>query len=183
MQNKGSLYVGTLLILSGIVFFVIEGAGRLLRPLGIPLGWQNLWPLLLLVVGLAFWLPIVIWWNRRGELAGMAVPASLFTVNGLILLYTSLTRRWGDWSYLWALEPMALGFSFLVLYYLTSRPAGLGVVGVAFIGVGAFFFLAFASAFGGLVGLIGPLLLIALGLLLLMRGRLFRSRGSRPEEL
>ena len=183
MQNKGSLYVGTMLILFGIVFLLIEGAGRTLRPLGIALGWHNLWPLLLLLAGLAFWLPLVFWWERRAHLSGLAVPGSLLTINGLILFYTSLTGRWGDWAFLWALEPMALGFSFLVLYYLTDRPKGLGVVGAAFVGVGAFFFLIFASAFGGLVGLIGPLLLIILGLVLLMRGRLFRGGGSRPEEL
>jgi hypothetical protein len=183
MQNKGSLYVGSLLILAGLVFLFISGAERLLRPLGISLGWHNLWPLLLLLAGLAFWLPIVIWWSRRGELAGLAVPASLFTANGLILLYTAVTRRWGDWTFLWALEPVALGLAFLLLYYLTDRPKGLWVVGAVFVGIGGFFFFVFASAFGGLAGLIAPLFLIALGLVLLMRGRLFRSGGARPEEL
>lgn len=183
MQNKGSLYVGSLLILAGLVFLFIGGAERLLRPLGISLGWHNLWPLLLLLVGLAFWLPLVIWWSRRAELAGLAVPASLFTVNGLILLYTAVTGRWGHWGFLWALEPMALGLSFLILYYLTGRPKGLGVVGAVFIGVGGFFFFVFGSAFSALADLIAPVFLIALGLVLLMRGRLFRSEGARPEEL
>jgi hypothetical protein len=182
MQNKGSLYVGVMLVLLGLVFFFIEGANRLLRPLGIPLGWNNLWPLLLLLVGLAFWLPIVIWWSRRSELAGLAVPASLFTVNGLILLYMAVTKDWQFWPF-WVLEPMALGLSFLILYYLTDRPKGLGIVGAAFIGVGGFFFLAIGSDFGGLMGFIGPLILIAVGLVLLMRGRFFRGGGARPEEL
>lgn len=175
MRNKGSLYVGLLLMLVGSVFSAIEVAARLLQPLGIPLGWHNLWPLLLLLVGAAFWLPLLVWWARRSELAGLAVPASLFTVNGLILLYTATTRRWEAWSYLWTLQPVALGLSFLVLYRLSGQPKPLAVVGAAFVGVGAFFFLVFASAYGGLVGIIGPLLLIALGLALMMRGRLFRG--------
>lgn len=182
MQNKGSLYVGLLLILVGSVFSAIEVASRLLRPLGIPLGWHNLWPLLLLLVGAAFWLPLLVWWERRRELAGLAVPASLVTVNGLILLYTATTGHWGAWSYLWTLQPVALGLAFLVLYYLSDQPKPLGVVGAAFIGAGAFLFMVFASAYGGLVGIIGPLLLIAVGLVLLMRGRLSHGDAARPHD-
>ncbi len=182
MQNKGSLYAGAMLILLGLVIFFIDGAGRLLAPWGIAVGWGNLWPLLLLLVGLAFWLPLVIWWSRRRQLAGLAVPASLFTANGLLLLYTALTHRWGDWTFLWALEPVALGFSFLVLYFLMDRPKGLGVVGAAFIGMGGFLFLLLATRSSGLARLITPLFLIAWGLVLLLRGSLFRSQAVPPEE-
>jgi hypothetical protein len=177
MQNKGSLYVGLLLILVGVMFLFIEGAARLLQPLGVRLGWSNLWPLLLILVGLAFWLPLLVWWNRRSELAGFAVPATLFTVNGLIMLYTAITGRWEAWAYLWTLEPIALGLSFLVLYYLTNRHRALAVVAAILIAIGGFFFLIFASAFGGMIAIIGPLFLIAAGLILLMRGRLARRDG------
>ncbi len=177
MQNKGSLYVGLLLILVGLMFLLIEGAGRLLGPLGVPLGWGNLWPLLLILAGLAFWLPLLVWWDRRSELAGLAVPATLFTINGLIMLYTAITGNWAAWAYLWTLQPIALGLSFLVLYYLTNHHRALAVVAVIFMAIGGFFFLIFASAFGGMVAILGPLLLIAAGLILLMRGRLLRRDG------
>ncbi len=180
MRNRGSLYVGLLLILVGLMFLFIEGAARTMQPLGVSLGWSNLWPLLLVMVGLAFWLPLFVWSERRSELAGLAIPATLFTANGLILLYTAITGNWAAWAYLWTLEPLALGLSFLVLYYLTNRHKALAVVAAFFIAVGGFLFLIFASAFGGMVAILVPLLLIAAGLILLLRGSLFR--GDRPPD-
>ena len=42
-------------------------------------------PVIILLVGAAFWLPIIIWWDRRANVAGLAVPA--------MILYCAAFRR------------------------------------------------------------------------------------------
>ncbi len=168
MRDRAALYVGILLIAFGGLFLLAQVSSTL--PLDIHLGWGTLWPFLILIVGLAFWLAIAVWWDKREQIVGLAMPGTIITTNGLILLYQNLTGDWASWAYLWPLEPVAVGIGLLSLYLLGNRPRGLlvaaGIVG----GVGLLFFVIFASAFGGLVGLLGPVVLILIGLLIAVRG-------------
>jgi hypothetical protein len=173
MKNRGALYVGLLLIVLGGFFFLAQTTGRL--PFGIHLGWR-LWPLLVVIVGFAFWLPLAIWWDKRREIAGLVVPGTIVAFNGLLLLYQSLSGNWASWSYAWALEPVSVALGLLFLYYLTNRDPGLLVAAAIVGGVGLVFFVIFASAFGGAIRFLGPLALIAVGLLVLL-GAL---KGHRP---
>ena len=171
VRHRTSLFIGVLLLALGAVFMIAsltQGMGGPLRRL---VGWGGLWPLFVLVAGAGFWLPILIWWDRREQVAGLVIPATVITVNGLLLLYQNLTGRWNTWAYAWALEPMAVGLGLYLLYLLTeSRTRGLliaaGIVG----GIGALFFVVFASAFGSAIGVLAPVLLILLGLLVILRG-------------
>lgn len=178
MRDRGSLYGGMLLLLLGGLFLLIQVADTFSGFLGIRLGWGNLWPLIILYLGLAFWLPLLIWWDGRAKIAGLVVPAAIVTTNGLILLYQSLSGDWGSWAYVWALEPASVGLGLLLLYFLTNRDRGLlvaaGIVG----GIGLFFFIIFASAFGGALRILGPLALISIGVFFLLRGAKERSGGD-----
>lgn len=181
MRDRGTLYVGILLVLLGALLFFVALSDSLLGPLGIRAGWGRLWPLLALYVGAAFWLPFALWWERRAQFAGLAVPGAIITANGLVLLYQSLTGDWGSWAYLWALEPVAVAAGLFLLYLLTGRPRGLlvavGIVG----GVGMLFLVLFAAAFGGALRYLVPVALVIVGALLFLRGIQERA-GRFPRE-
>ena len=181
MRDRGALYVGILLVLLGAIFFFVTLSDSLLGVLGIRAGWGRLWPLLVLYVGAAFWLPFVIWWERRAQFAGLAVPGAIVTVNGLLLLYQSLTGDWGSWAYLWALEPVAVAAGLFILYLLSGRPHGLlvavGIVG----GVGLLFLAIFGTTFGGGLRYLAPVALVVIGMLLMLRGVQERT-GPYPRE-
>ena len=181
MKNRGSLYTGIMLLGFGGLFLLAQVTQGIGSVLGIPLGWRALWPAIVLLVGVALWLPIIIWWDRRANVAGLAVPGTIVTMNGLILLYQNLTGDWGSWAYMWALEPIAIGLGLYLLYLLMDRSArGLlvaaGIVG----GIGLVFFLVLASVFGGWIRFLAPTVLIAIGLLVVMRGIQARGESDVP---
>jgi len=170
MRERGTLYAGVMLIAFGGLFLVAQVGGVLLRPLGVDAGWGALWPLIVLLVGFGFWLPLLIWWNERDRLAGFVIPGTIISMNGLILLYQNLTGDWESWSYLWTLEPFAVGVGLLLLYLIGPRERGL-LVGASVVGgVGVLFFVIFASVFGGVIRFLGPIVLVAVGALVLIEG-------------
>jgi hypothetical protein len=181
MRDRGALYVGILLLLLGLFFLFIEAAGSLLAPLGLRFGWAQAWPFIILFVGLAFWLPILIWWGQRENLSGLAVPGTIILTVGLILLYQNVTGDWRSWSYMWAFIPMSVGLGLLAIYGLGKREQGLLVAAGIVSGIGLVFFVIFASAFGGLIRLLGPAALILIGVFILMRGLQARAAGTRDE--
>ncbi len=167
MKNRGTLYIGILLIAFGGLFLVAE-LTRGLVFWRIPLGWQGLWPFTVLLLGLAFWLPLLVWWEKGQKLVGLVVPGTIILFNGLLLLYQNATGNWESWAYVWTLEPFAVGLGLLMLYALGERSSALlaaaGIVG----GVGLGLFVIFASIFGGWIQFLGPVVLITIGLLLLI---------------
>ena len=182
MRNRGSLYVGILLLAFGGVFLLAQLSSTLMGPLNIHLGWGRLWPLIILLVGVAFLVPILIWWNERHKIIGLAVPGTIITVNGLILLYQALSGDWSSWAYLWTLEPISVGLGLLAMYALGLKDRGL-LIGAAIVGgIGLFFFVIFSSLFGGWLKFLVPVVLIVVGLVLLMRGFQDRAHEDGPRE-
>lgn len=177
MQKRGTLYVGILLIAFGGLFLVSQAGEALLAPFDIYAGLGVTWPLIIVLVGLSFMLPLVVWWDRREKIIGLVMPGTIILTNGLILLYQSVTGDWESWQYLWSLEPLSVGVGLLLMYLLGEQKRGLlvaaGIVG----GIGALFFIAFASAFGGILfRLIGPAALILAGALFLTKAARLRGR-------
>ncbi|MGI6381028.1 MAG: hypothetical protein ACOX2R_09730 [Anaerolineae bacterium] len=171
MRHKGSVYVGTMLVLLGIFFALAQNGGALVRLVTrFDSGWGAFWPLIIVLAGVAFLLPILVWWERRKELAGMAVPGIILLVNGLMLQVQNLTGWWHSWAYTWALEPVAVGLGLLAMYFLGHRSDGLLVAASIVGGSGLLFFMIFASAFGGIFRWVGPLALIGVGALVILRG-------------
>jgi hypothetical protein len=99
-----------------------------------------------------------------------------------IRLYQSLTGDWASWAYLWAFEPLSVGLGLLALYALGDRDKGLLVASAIVGGIGLVFFIIFASAFGGLIRILGPVALILIGILFLVRGARERVAEEIPEE-
>jgi hypothetical protein len=172
------LYVGILLIAFGAVFLLAQAGGLLLAPFGIRFGWGTVWPLFVLLAGLAFWLPIFVWWERHEKIAGLAVPGTIIVVNGLLLLYQNLTGDWNSWEYAWALEPLSVGLGLFMLYLLGNQNRGLLTASGIVAGIGMVFFIIFASIFGGAIRIVGPAALILAGVLLMLRGA--RRQPTEP---
>ncbi|HUV94780.1 MAG TPA: hypothetical protein VMX14_08140 [Anaerolineae bacterium] len=161
MKNRGTVYVGILLIAAGFLFLVAQMTGRWI-------GWAGIWPFLILLVGAAFWMPIFVWWERRQQLAGLAMPGTIIMTNGLILLFQNTTGLWGTWSYLWSLELIAVGLGLLALYVLGRRERGLLVAAAVVGGIGLTFFFIFATAFSRFFRLLGAVVLILTGVLMIL---------------
>jgi hypothetical protein len=179
MRNRGLLYVGILLVLFGGIFLVAQLGESVSDALGLRLGWEAMWPFLVLFVGLAFLLPLLIWSERRRELVGLVMPGSIITTNGLILLFQNTMRDFSGWAYLWPLELIAVAIGLLLLYLLGNHERGLlvatGIVG----GIGLVFLVVFSSAFGGgLLRFAAPLVLIGIGLFVV----LMSIKGRAPQE-
>jgi len=141
-----------------------------------------LWPLFIIVPGLAF-----LYFAATGgkKQSGLAVPGSLITGTGLILMVQSLTGHWASWAYAWTLYPVFLG---MALSYIGQRmgdnntyKTGQGFVkfgGAAFIVSALLFELVLFGGGGILGGLAVPLLLIAGGLFMMAN----RSNGKRKTD-
>lgn len=139
--------------------------------------WRYAWPLFVIIPGLAFFAGMLMIGSSAG---GLAIPGSIITTTGLILLYQNSFNHWESWAYAWALIfPTAVGLGLMIqgLWSGVEGPARVGkrmvVWGLALFVVGLVFFefVLNISGFGrGIVGSVaGPLLLILLGLYLMLR--------------
>lgn len=173
-QARVSALIGLLLIGLGVLFLV----GQVLH---INL-WAFFWPFFIIIPGLLFFVGMVMGGKPAGPLA---IPGSIVTMTGLLLLYQSITGHWESWAYAWALIfPTAVGIGLLI----NGVWSGVGklvesgkrwiTAGVTILVIGGVFFelLIFREGFGRLVW---PGILIALGLYLLVR----RSREAPPAEV
>lgn len=182
MENRGepgatrgnaNVVIGAILVGLGLLFFLEQ-------TLGLYLG-RYLWPFFVIVPGLAFFMAMVMSGRNGGPLA---IPGSIVTTVGLILLYQNSFNRWESWAYAWALIPVAVGVGLMIHGAWSDRP-GLREAGRRVAGVGVVLFLVFGAFFELALNLSGywdlsrwfwPLLLIALGVYLLLR------RGARSSE-
>lgn len=167
-RRRSSLAVGLLLILVGAWFVAMQ-----LVP-GLE-GWLNLevtWPLLIVGVGV---LLLVI--GLVTAVPGMAIPGCIVAGIGGILYWQSLTGNWGSWSYVWALIPGFAGVGAILSGLLEGRIAKGVREGGGLILISLVLFVVFGSVFGGLgwLGPYWPLLLVAVGLLIVVRA-LLRAR-------
>ncbi len=97
-RNISGAIIGVVLVLIGIFFLF----GRYFAFLNM----DNLWPLIVIGVGAAFFIAMILGGKGRG---GLAVPGSILVTIGLILFVMNLTNTWEAWSYCWALIVFASG--------------------------------------------------------------------------
>ncbi len=161
-RYRSRLAWGIILILIGLWFLLVE----VLPGLNFFLNQEFVWPfwvigagLILLIIGLLTGAP------------GMAVPASIVAGIGGILYWQNLTNQWATWSYAWALIPGFVGVGVVLAGLLGDRSPRPYERGLGLILTSLVLFVIFASVFGGLswAGPYWPVLLIAVGLLLLVR--------------
>ena len=170
MSRTIELFVGILLLAVGVAILAGEWIRAFLGDLGITPDLWDWWPALLVALSVFFLAPAVFGEQHRRLRAGMVIPGVVLAAMGGAALYTSLTDRWGAWSYLWSVFPFSVGLGMYAAGWIADAPAFKWIgAGVAAGGVVAY--VAFATAFGGeafrLVAAIG---IIALGMALTVGG-------------
>ena len=174
MRGRASIYFSLLLIVGGLLFLAANVGGPWLG-----IWWGQLWPGLLLLLGIATCLPIFVWWEERRNLSPLLVPGVIFAANAAIFGYNTLTGDWDAWAYLWTLEPLAVGAGLFATWLVGPRHALLLWAAGILAAVSLVLFAVFGALFGSpLAGVMAPIVLIALGLFLLARG--LRRRAGRP---
>lgn len=176
-RNNGSIVAGSLLILFGLLALL----GQLFKGFNF---WGALWPFIVIGFGLMFFIGMLL---GGKSVAGLAIPGSIITVSGLMLLVQNLTGYWESWSYSWTVILISVGLGIFLMGLYTgnegSRRAGLRVMKTGLILLvvfGAFFELIFsASQPVGLRQILFPAALILLGIYLVVdRTGLLRKRGE-----
>jgi hypothetical protein len=143
--------------------------------------WTYLWPLEVLSVALGFVLMAIFM-----KIPWLAIPASIIGGTGLVLQFCAATGFWGSWAVLWTIEPLSVGLPLLVIGLVKKieglKLAGLilsGLAGVAFAAMSSFLVTTF-----WLTRLIGPAIVLGLGILLVFTALQKRSseNGTPTEE-
>lgn len=174
-SNVGGLIGGALLIGFGLLSLVSRIFDNL--------NWGSLWPFIIIGFGALFFVAMFAV-GKSG--APFAIPASIISGIGLVLLFQNITRHWESMSYFWTLIILFVGVGiYLMGWYggeASQKSAGLRVMKVGFIMFvifGAFFEMIFSS----FNSLIFPILLILLGAyLVLSRSGLFRKHEDAVNE-
>jgi hypothetical protein len=174
-SNAGALIAGIVLILFGLMAL----AGQLFRMVD----WGALWPFIIIGFGALFFVAM---FAGGKQAAAFAIPGSIISGIGLILLFQNITDHWESMSYFWALIILFVGVGIYLMGWYggdeNQKRSGLGVMKVGFILFiifGAFFEMIFSS-FGNMVF---PVLLILLGIyLVLSRSGLFGGNRSRLDD-
>ena len=165
-RNTGSIVAGSLLILFGLLALL----GQLFRGFDF---WGKLWPFIIIGFGLMFFVGMLL---GGKSVSGLAIPGSIITVSGLMMLVQNLTGYWESWSYSWTVILISVGLGIFIMGLYNgnegSRQAGLRVMKVGlilFIVFGAFFELIFSASLPfGLRQILFPAALILLGIYLVV---------------
>ena len=162
-SQRSNLASGLALILIGAVFLVVQFVPGLHI-------WVS-WPLIIVGVGV---LLLVI--GLLTGVPGMAVPACVVGGIGGLLYWQNATGNWESWAYAWALIPGFAGVGGILSGLLGGDLRRSLVPGGWLILISLILFAIFGSFFGaiGVLGTYWPVLIIALGVLSLIRPLLSR---------
>jgi hypothetical protein len=128
-SSRVSIVFGVLLLVLGLLFMVPQFLGG---------SWAFIWPLIILLTGLMFFMGVFI---GGKSVCGLAIPGSIVTMLGLILLVQNSFKLWDSWAYAWALVPASVGIG-LYLHgkiggFDTTRKVGkqMAIAGLTFFGI------------------------------------------------
>ena len=170
-SNAGALIAGTLLIVFGLMAL----AGQLFRVVD----WGFLWPFAIIGVGALFFVGMFA--GGKGT-AAFAIPGSIISGIGLVLLFENITQHWESMSYFWTLIILFVGIGIYVMGWFAGdenqKRSGWHVMKIGFvlfIIFGTFFEMIFSS----FSNILFPVLLILLGAyLILSRSGLLGARKT-----
>ena len=170
-RNRGSLVGGLVLVLIGLFLLVLQLAPNLAQFLRLELTW----PFIIVGIGLLFFVGILVWGRSS---AGLAVPGSIVTGIGLLLLYQNWSGNWESWAYAWTLIPGMVGVGVILVGLIEGKSASRALnAGGGLILISLILFVVFGFFLGSdrLARWGVPLLLILGGCWLLVRNALRRQ--------
>jgi hypothetical protein len=174
-KNRWGIWGGVILIGLGLVFLL----GSIFR-INI---WGFLWPFIILAAGAMFFAGMAAGGRSTGALA---IPGSIITTIGLILLVQNIFGIWATWSYAWGLIISGVGVGLLIFSSWSGIPE-LRYVGriVIMVGLALFFIFGIFFELGAALlgmrspgGLFWPVLLILAGLYVLVGRPLLQRYGG-----
>lgn len=129
------LYFGLILVLTGGVFLADQllGTGFMV----------DYWPLLILLLGLTFFVGMLVA-GKRGP--WLAIPGAVLVTLGLIVFIQNWSNLWITWAYAWALLISAMGLGMLIMNAYLRRQ-GLRRAAGLIIGIGLILFVFFGVLF------------------------------------
>jgi hypothetical protein len=136
--------------------------------------WTTFWPLEVLSLAAAFILMAIFL-----RVPWLMIPASILGFTGAVLQFCAFTGLWSSWAVLWTVEPLAVGLP-LLLIGLAKKIEGLKLAGIILCGLAGLAFAAMSSLLvtsSWITRLIGPAVVLVLGLLLV-----FTGLGKRSNE-
>jgi hypothetical protein len=179
-RNSGALVGGSIMIVVGLLALL----GQLFRGFQF---WSYLWPFIIIAFGALFFVGM---FAGGKSVAGLAIPGSIISGIGLMMLVQNLTNHWESWSYGWTVILISVGLGIFIMGVYTEdvqrRQAGMRVMKVGailFIIFGGFFELIF-SAFNpyGIQKFIFPILLLLLGIYLVLGRSGLLSRKNTDDQ-
>lgn len=165
MNRRASIVGGIILVLLGLLFLAREIAPQYFQ------FWE--WPFVIIGLGLLFFI-----WAIASGTGGLAVPGAILAGIGTILYYQNITGDWESWAYVWALIPAFVGIGIIIGGIIDQNFKDAISSGLIMMLISAMLFFAFGSAFGldPNITIYWPVLLIALGLVALVRALLSGDR-------
>lgn len=131
---------------------------------------QQFWPLIILALALAFFLPVIIWPSSKHGLAGLLIPGVILLTLGLIFLYNTISRDWAMWAFGWLLIPAGTGLGIAAGSWIGSWGKGSLLTGLWMGLISLALFAFFAALFGTLfLRIFGAGTLILSGAIFLLR--------------
>jgi len=189
-----------LIVVSAGLFFVVppflvrgkRGLGGLFIP-GVPVlttggillfnsvfdawgAWAWLWPLEVLAVAVGFLFAAIYM-----RVVWLLIPAIIIGANGLLFQFCALTGEWEWWAVLWTIEPLSIGLALLLINF-KQRSVGLFIAGLILCGIAAIGLMGMTAIFPEwlLINLLGPALLVFVGLLVIIWNVVRRSPSPEP---
>jgi hypothetical protein len=148
-QTSNSNWIGGIfLILLGILIILVQFNY---------FDWSDLWPLVLVGVGLLFLIGFFV--NHSNF--GLLMPAMILLIIGTLFLYLERTS-WYNMNNLWPTFILAPGVGFFFMYFFGPQNNRLWIPGTILVSIAAIFFAGELSVFR-----YWPVLLILLGLYLI----------------
>ena len=181
IESVNTAVLGIVLMGVGIVFF-------LLNILDVDYGRFG-WPFFIIIPGTVLF--ISAWAVDESMGQALAITGGIITTAGTILFYQNLTSHWTNWAYAWALvAPGSIGLAQFIFGSLRKQTKmvkegrQLLLIGLAIFFGGFVFFELIIGISGFSLGRFGwPLLLIAIGVLLLARSFFIGRRKQNQKEM
>ena len=172
-NNVGALIGGAILIGIGLLTLVSR--------MYTDIDWGLLWPFAIIGVGTLFFIAMFAA-GKSG--AAFAVPGTIITGTGLVVLFQNITGHWTTMTYVWTLILIFVGLGIYIMGRYgedaNQRQAGARVMKIGII-LFIVFGTIFESIFSSLNNVIFPILLILLGgYLVLSRSGLLSRKQVIP---
>ena len=140
--------------------------------------WAIAWPLEVLALALGFALAAIFM-----RVPGLAIPAFIIGVNGIMLAFCALTGLWESWAILWPIEFLSVGLGLFTLG-IANHSAGLKAAASILFAIagGGFFITVFISQFNNhfILRFAVPVMLLFTGVLLIGTFLLRQSTVETP---